>query len=178
VAGCKTSILLRIAAPSLEMRTSPVGSCISLSIPRGPSDVRMAVATALEAMMLERRTSLPFVHSWRVSPVTEVIFFTFWFCGMKGRAGTPGIYEYVDAEMPSAVAAAVPIADPATEMFGPRSKYLLGAILGFVTTMKMSVRFNRAVRNSLFGEDWYRNSNGGRSRTACDFFFLCLFSRW
>ena len=45
-AGWRTFILERIVAPSLEMRTSPEGSCMSLSMPRGPRDVRMAAATA------------------------------------------------------------------------------------------------------------------------------------
>jgi len=47
-AGWRTFILERMVAPSFEMRTSPLESSISLSIPRGPRDVRTALATAYE----------------------------------------------------------------------------------------------------------------------------------
>mmetsp|Transcript_49812 Transcript_49812/g.97440 ORF Transcript_49812/g.97440 Transcript_49812/m.97440 type:complete len:205 (-) Transcript_49812:90-704(-) len=68
-AGWSTFILDRIVAPSLLMRTSPSPSCISLSMPRGPKEVRIAAATAFAATILDIRTSLPFCLSWRVSPV-------------------------------------------------------------------------------------------------------------
>ncbi len=45
-AGWRTFILDKMVAPSLEMRTSPLESSMSLSIPRGPRDVRTALATA------------------------------------------------------------------------------------------------------------------------------------
>mmetsp|Transcript_27861 Transcript_27861/g.66341 ORF Transcript_27861/g.66341 Transcript_27861/m.66341 type:complete len:277 (-) Transcript_27861:149-979(-) len=67
-AGWSTFIFERIVAPSFEIRTSPDGSCISLSMPRGPRDVRTASATALAATMLDIRTSFPLLLSWRVSP--------------------------------------------------------------------------------------------------------------
>ena len=35
-------------APSLEMRTSPDGSCMSLSMPRGPREVRTHAASACQ----------------------------------------------------------------------------------------------------------------------------------
>eukprot|EP01139_Manchomonas_bermudensis_P020006 Amastigsp_a677667_92.p3 type:complete len:282 gc:universal Amastigsp_a677667_92:787-1632(+) len=55
--GCTTAIFERIVAPSLVMITSPRPSSIILSMPRGPSDVRTASATAFAAIMLETRTS-------------------------------------------------------------------------------------------------------------------------
>mmetsp|Transcript_23691 Transcript_23691/g.27421 ORF Transcript_23691/g.27421 Transcript_23691/m.27421 type:complete len:203 (-) Transcript_23691:31-639(-) len=58
--GCVTCNLLTIVAPSLEITTSPFGSMIILSIPRGPSDVRTQSATALAAEMLLRRVSMDF----------------------------------------------------------------------------------------------------------------------
>mmetsp|Transcript_30154 Transcript_30154/g.88180 ORF Transcript_30154/g.88180 Transcript_30154/m.88180 type:complete len:256 (+) Transcript_30154:4625-5392(+) len=70
-AGWRTFILDRIVAPSLLMRTSPSGICISLSIPRGPSEVRTALATALAATMLDVRTSFPLDRSCSVSPVLK-----------------------------------------------------------------------------------------------------------
>lgn len=45
-AGWRTFIFDSIVAPSFEIRTSPEGSCISLSMPRGPRDVLTAAATA------------------------------------------------------------------------------------------------------------------------------------
>mmetsp|Transcript_70079 Transcript_70079/g.222136 ORF Transcript_70079/g.222136 Transcript_70079/m.222136 type:complete len:208 (-) Transcript_70079:97-720(-) len=62
-AGCETSILSRIVAPSLVMITSPLASWTILSIPLGPSDVRTASATALAASMLPVRMSSFFLLS-------------------------------------------------------------------------------------------------------------------
>lgn len=45
-AGCMTLMCLRMVAPSLVMTTSPCAVWIILSIPRGPSEVRTASATA------------------------------------------------------------------------------------------------------------------------------------
>ena len=45
-AGCTMSRVFMIVAPSLEMVAPPRSSCISLSIPRGPSVVRTTSATA------------------------------------------------------------------------------------------------------------------------------------
>mmetsp|Transcript_82216 Transcript_82216/g.233071 ORF Transcript_82216/g.233071 Transcript_82216/m.233071 type:complete len:281 (-) Transcript_82216:7-849(-) len=50
----------RIVAPSLEIRTSPFGSWIILSIPFGPREVLTVSATALAARMFVDRTSAPF----------------------------------------------------------------------------------------------------------------------
>ncbi len=44
--GCMTDMLLSMVLPSLVMRASPLPLRIILSIPRGPSDVLMASATA------------------------------------------------------------------------------------------------------------------------------------
>lgn len=44
--GCMTDMLLSIVLPSLVMMVSPLPLRIILSIPRGPSDVLMASATA------------------------------------------------------------------------------------------------------------------------------------
>ena len=54
--GCDTSICLRIVAPSFVITTSPFGDEIILSIPRGPSEVRTASATAFAATMFDSRT--------------------------------------------------------------------------------------------------------------------------
>ena len=54
--GCDTCICFRIVAPSFVMTTSPCGEEIILSMPRGPSEVRTASATALAATMLDSRT--------------------------------------------------------------------------------------------------------------------------
>mmetsp|Transcript_94239 Transcript_94239/g.228829 ORF Transcript_94239/g.228829 Transcript_94239/m.228829 type:complete len:201 (-) Transcript_94239:101-703(-) len=65
--GWNTCMWLRIVAPSLVMITSPLSAWIILSMPRGPSDVRIASATDLAAMMLDMRTSRSFSRSWKRS---------------------------------------------------------------------------------------------------------------
>mmetsp|Transcript_30521 Transcript_30521/g.67077 ORF Transcript_30521/g.67077 Transcript_30521/m.67077 type:complete len:250 (+) Transcript_30521:175-924(+) len=72
-AGWRTFILDRIVAPSLDIRTSPSGICISLSMPRGPREVRTALATALAATILDVRTSFPLDRSCSVSPVCTMV---------------------------------------------------------------------------------------------------------
>mmetsp|Transcript_10330 Transcript_10330/g.25326 ORF Transcript_10330/g.25326 Transcript_10330/m.25326 type:complete len:228 (-) Transcript_10330:172-855(-) len=56
-AGCDTSILFRMVAPSLVMVTSLLPLTSILSIPRGPREVRMASASFLAALMLLMRMS-------------------------------------------------------------------------------------------------------------------------
>mmetsp|Transcript_46781 Transcript_46781/g.106181 ORF Transcript_46781/g.106181 Transcript_46781/m.106181 type:complete len:261 (-) Transcript_46781:51-833(-) len=58
--GWVSFICCRMVAPSLEMRTSPLGSWIILSMPFGPKDVLTVSATALAARMFVMRTSMPF----------------------------------------------------------------------------------------------------------------------
>mmetsp|Transcript_23828 Transcript_23828/g.34820 ORF Transcript_23828/g.34820 Transcript_23828/m.34820 type:complete len:292 (-) Transcript_23828:52-927(-) len=61
--GWNTCMRSKMVAPSLVMMTSPVSLWIILSMPRGPSEVRTASATALAAMMLPRRMSFSLAES-------------------------------------------------------------------------------------------------------------------
>mmetsp|Transcript_16168 Transcript_16168/g.39095 ORF Transcript_16168/g.39095 Transcript_16168/m.39095 type:complete len:243 (+) Transcript_16168:1121-1849(+) len=57
--GWLTDICFRMVAPSLVMMTPPFPSWIILSMPRGPREVRTAVATAFAATMFIFRMSSP-----------------------------------------------------------------------------------------------------------------------
>ncbi|KAG9796006.1 hypothetical protein KCU88_g341, partial [Aureobasidium melanogenum] len=71
-AGCMTLILFSIVLPSFVIRFSPLPVCIILSIPRGPSEVRMASATARAARILAVRTAMGFSLSCETCRISHV----------------------------------------------------------------------------------------------------------
>ena len=72
-AGCDTSILFKMVAPSLVMVTSLFALTNILSIPRGPRDVRMASASFFAAFMLLMRMSCFSLLSEYRSPALEAL---------------------------------------------------------------------------------------------------------
>jgi hypothetical protein len=70
-AGCVTSILFRIVAPSFVIVTSLFALTSILSIPLGPKDVRIASANFLAAFMLDILMSCFSLLSLYRSPADE-----------------------------------------------------------------------------------------------------------